>query len=452
MKEEIRSYEDVSLFDVLEENVYIVETGTLRLLFMNQKARNVYGVEGDDYIGMTCHHVLRDRNVPCPGCPLRANPDALAVREAYNPQLDRYFKVLGKSIRYRGTLAQVQLCVDITDFVRQRQDLQATLSAEAVLNETMQVVYTEPDLDKALAMMLEHIGLFLKAERCFLLSMEGSTMRMTTEWCSPGTPPRKAECTAEPRDAIERWFGIFSRHGNVVIPDRQLLKLAHPMEYEVLQRHDIRNCVAAPIIIRDEIVSVLAIANLDTSKMDGASLMLTTLSYFIATSMVADNNRKLLEKASYSDAMTGVANRNAFIRDIDQNQRLIDQGELAVGVIYFDLNGLKEINDSKGHRAGDRLIMHLADAITLFFRKREVYRTGGDEFIAICLNIPEQLFTERLARVMDYIDSSTTLSVSIGYAWSQKKGLSLQQVIATADSKMYEEKQLYYADNRRHSR
>ena len=361
--------------------------------------------------------------------------------------------MMDRPIRYQGIDARLELCTDITDFVRQRQNLQSTLSAEAVLNETVQILYAEPDLDKALDQMLEHIGLFLKAERCFVFTIEGSTMRMTSEWCCPGADSLKETLTAEPRAGLERWFEMFDRHSNVTIADRQHLKHAHPDEYEALRRQEVERCVAAPIIIRDEIVSILTIANLTANKLEGASLMLTTLSYFIATSMVADNNRKLLEKASYSDAMTGVSNRNAFIRDLEQNQRLIDQGELAVGVIYFDLNGLKEVNDRQGHRAGDRLIMQLADTISLFFRKREVYRTGGDEFVTICLNMPEMLFTERLARVMAYIDNcSDSLSVSIGYAWSNAKGLSLQQIIATADAKMYEEKQNYYADGRRRAR
>ncbi len=452
MTEEKKSYEDASIFDALDENVYIVEPVTMRMLFMNRKGRQDYGITNDDYIGQPCFEVLRDRTAPCIGCPLQSLTPEHCIREVYNERIDRHFKVIDQPIRYKGKDAQIELAVDITDYVQQRQELQTTLSAEAVLNETMQMLYAEPDLDKALDLMLEHIGLFLKAERCFIFTIEGNTMRMTSEWCAPGMNPLKEAATAEPRAEIERWFELFGRHSNIVIPDRQLLQMAHPTEYAALERRDIRNCVASPVIIRDEIVSVIAIANLPANRLDGASLMLTTLSYFIATSMVADTNRKLLEKASYSDAMTGVSNRNAFVRDIEQDQRLIDQGNLAVGVIYFDLNGLKEINDTQGHRAGDRLIMHLADTITLFFRKREVYRTGGDEFVTICLNMPEQLFTERLARVMAYIDSATTLSVSIGYAWSQQKGLSLQQVIANADAKMYEEKQIYYADGKRHAR
>ena len=144
---------------------------------------------------------------------------------------------------------------------------------------------------------------------------------------------------------------------------------------------------------------------------------------------------------------------NAFIRDIEHFQRAIDLSPVPVGVIYFDLNGLKPVNDQQGHRAGDRLLMRLADAISLFFRKQEIYRTGGDEFVVLCLDMPEAQFKERLAerlsKVLDHIDSVSSLSVSVGHAWDEGSGLSLQKVIAAADAKMYEEKKAYYKGRHR---
>ena len=178
-------------------------------------------------------------------------------------------------------------------------------------------------------------------------------------------------------------------------------------------------------------------------------MMMLTLSYFISASIVADTNRKLLEKASYFDEMTGVANRNAFIRDIERDQKIIDKDKKPVGVIYFDLNGLKRVNDSEGHRAGDRLIIDLAETIALFYRKPEIYRTGGDEFVVICFDMPKTQFTARLAKAMSYIDTLPALSVSVGYAWSDGTKQTMQQTVALADARMYTDKQLYYEEEGR---
>lgn len=92
--------------------------------------------------------------------------------------------------------------------------------------------------------------------------------------------------------------------------------------------------------------------------------------------------------------------------------------------------------------------MRLADAISLFFRKQEIYRTGGDEFVILCLNMPEPQFEERRARVVDHIASVSALSVSVGYVWDEGSGASLQKIIAVADAKMYEEKKAYYKERR----
>ena len=65
------------------------------------------------------------------------------------------------------------------------------------------------------------------------------------------------------------------------------------------------------------------------------------------------------------------------------------------GVAYIDLNGLKRVNDQKGHEAGDRLIRNAAAVINDIFYDK-VYRIGGDEFVVIFCEIDEQEFFDRM--------------------------------------------------------
>ncbi len=116
MTEEKKSYEDASIFDALDENVYIVEPVTMRMLFMNRKGRQDYGITNDDYIGQPCFEVLRDRTAPCIGCPLQSLTPEHCIREVYNERIDRHFKVIDQPIRYKGKDAQIELAVDITDY------------------------------------------------------------------------------------------------------------------------------------------------------------------------------------------------------------------------------------------------------------------------------------------------------------------------------------------------
>lgn len=449
MSSEEKDYQDASLFDHLQESAYIVDRDNYQILYINQAGRRLLDMGPDeDCSGQHCYALLRGSHQPCMACSLQHSTDEPFDKEFYNEHFKKHFKVVDAAICYQGHKARLVMYVDITAATKQRHELETALQAEAVLNETVQILYAEPELDKALDLMLAHMGLYLQAERCLILNVEGGLMSCTHEWFRQGAESNKGQCQDLPVRDLERWEGTLLRHNNVLVPDSSLLAETYPEEYALLTRLKIENCVAAPILIRDHLAGIVVIANLPAKELDGASMMLLTLSYFIATSMVADQSRQLLEKASYSDIMTGVANRNAFIRDIESMQRSLDLQPVPVGVIYFDLNGLKAVNDQQGHRAGDRLIMRLADAISLFFRKQEIYRTGGDEFVILCLNMPEPQFEERLARVVDHIASVSALSVSVGYAWDEGSGASLQKIIAVADAKMYEEKKAYYKERR----
>ncbi|MGP1471701.1 MAG: sensor domain-containing diguanylate cyclase [Schwartzia sp. (in: firmicutes)] len=450
MSDKEKEYTDASIFDAVPETVHIVDATTYRLLYLNRSGRTLLGLTPEDDIAeQYCYELLRGQQAPCAYCPLLNSSDAPGGNERFNDKVKKYFKVLDAPLRYQGHEAKIIMCVDVTTSSQHRHELETALQAEAVLNETVQILYAEQDLEKALDLMLAHMGLYLRADRCLILSVDGGAMNCAHEWCRQGIESRKGADQDLPLKSIERWQDALARHNNILIPDCTLMADTYPEEYAFLTKLQIKNCVAAPILIRDNLVSILIVTNLPPEEMDSASMMLLTLSYFIATSMVADQNRKLLEKASYSDVMTGVANRNAFIRDLDDIQRSVDLSPVPVGVIYFDLNGLKPVNDQQGHRAGDRLLMRLADAISLFFRKQEIYRTGGDEFVVLCLDMPEAQFKERLAKIVDHIHSVNNLSVSIGYAWADGGTLSLQQIIADADAKMYAEKQAYYKGSQR---
>ena len=69
---------------------------------------------------------------------------------------------------------------------------------------------------------------------------------------------------------------------------------------------------------------------------------------------------------------------------------------LSLAVVMCDINGLKEINDQKGHDAGDKFIVQTAQTLKSVFGKRHVYRFGGDEFIAVLPNITHPAFQKLL--------------------------------------------------------
>ena len=91
------------------------------------------------------------------------------------------------------------------------------------------------------------------------------------------------------------------------------------------------------------------------------------------------NNADVLEHSALYDQLTDCKNRKAL--DWACTEKLEKYFPLAI--VMCDINGLKEINDQKGHDAGDKFIMQTAQTLKSVFGKRHVYRFGGDEFIAV---------------------------------------------------------------------
>lgn len=92
--------------------------------------------------------------------------------------------------------------------------------------------------------------------------------------------------------------------------------------------------------------------NQDLEIAETAAPFMLTIQYFLSLAMQRNENEKMLLELSQIDKLTSFYNRNRYIQDVSEFKKYQD----SVGVLYLDINGLKEINDSLGHDAGDDLI------------------------------------------------------------------------------------------------
>ncbi len=114
------------------------------------------------------------------------------------------------------------------------------------------------------------------------------------------------------------------------------------------------------------------------------SCVLVALFIFVTTWLLRCLSVPLYRKLAYTDLLTGINNRNAFELDTKRLQRS-EQQDLTV--LTCDLNMLKNVNDQRGHAAGDEYIISLARLLVERFRDRgETYRIGGDEFATLLRN------------------------------------------------------------------
>lgn len=159
---------------------------------------------------------------------------------------------------------------------------------------------------------------------------------------------------------------------------------------------------------------------------------------------------------AYIDALTAVSNSTAYIDITKALNAQIFAGTARFSVIAFDLNGLKQINDTYGHDFGDKALIDTARVICDVFGKENIYRVGGDEFIALLptdnADEIEKLFEEFDQKLDEYnkkIKSySFPISISKGYAVYQKgEDKEYKEVSHRADINMYHNKDEYYEQN-----
>lgn len=163
----------------------------------------------------------------------------------------------------------------------------------------------------------------------------------------------------------------------------------------------------------------------------------TTVEFF----KQVDEGRKaeIYKELAEKDVMTGMYNRNAF-----------DEWEYSckdfsnVMLVTFDLNNLKQCNDTKGHDIGDKYIIDAAELIREIFGKfGKCYRIGGDEFCAVIMNAEKVKIEEHLQHlknVQDFYNKKSKdveMQIACGYALFEDADLNIESTRSRADARMY---------------
>ncbi|MDO4269338.1 MAG: bifunctional diguanylate cyclase/phosphodiesterase [Eubacteriales bacterium] len=114
-----------------------------------------------------------------------------------------------------------------------------------------------------------------------------------------------------------------------------------------------------------------------------------------------------------------------------------------VGVVYLDVNGLKDINDQRGHAVGDKVLVECARQMREAFEQADYYRIGGDEFVILCYGVDRAAFDRRVQALRRCFAANPRCKAAIGAQWNARF-TDLQQTIARADAMMYEDKKAFY--------
>lgn len=155
-----------------------------------------------------------------------------------------------------------------------------------------------------------------------------------------------------------------------------------------------------------------------------------------------------LDQMAHQDVLIGLPNRRGFMRQLEQLIARINRYDELAAMLFIDVDGLKLINDSFGHKAGDEALMFVAELLVRGVRSSDyVARIGGDEFGILLEHADEGVAAETASRLVSqiagcefcYEGNCLPLSVAIGFSLIAK-GDTSEDVIQRADLAMYAEK------------
>ncbi len=178
-------------------------------------------------------------------------------------------------------------------------------------------------------------------------------------------------------------------------------------------------------------------------------LLLSILLILFIFSLYITNMQRRLQRMAHFDKLTGLPNRAYFYIELEQEIKRASRLNQKLSLMFIDLDGFKNINDTYGHNAGDVLLIETAHRLTKSIRNMDIAaRIGGDEFIVLLTNVKNESDATLVAQKIidklneDFKISKQTLKIgaSIGIASFPEDAKDIDTLVSCADAAMYEAK------------
>lgn len=421
--------------DVLPEPAFIVDPATRQLLFVNQAMKQTAGLPEDaDFIGRSCFE-LRGKTQPCLGCKMQraANGRFDSYENQWHDTIGRTFSVKNVPVLWKGRSARLILGEPVVISDNEQTTKNAILEAERWGNAAIAIGLGEPDAEVGIEKCIAYIAQNLHAERFFIFEERGSREATCSyEWKEAGRLPLKGELQSVLTQNLAALFKAFETQKVVLAADYAAFQREYPGFS--LPVANVQNFVAGQLLQAGKPVGFTLLTNLAAKSFEPAGYTLDTLTDFFAVMIRIRNNLREAEEQGRRDHMTGVLNRRGFKHYVAESY--------FVGPRVFlscDINGLKTVNDTQGHEAGDQLIQNASAILVRHGDRDHVFRMGGDEFLVIREGMDEG-GARQIVQAIKNDARRAGFTISIGYVVHTGPIDDLDTVMRDADRAMYADK------------
>ena len=250
-------------------------------------------------------------------------------------------------------------------------------------------------------------------------------------------------------DLVESWGATIAGSNCLIAKndsDMEVVKERNPGWYESLTGAGARNIVLFPLKSRNQLLGYMWALNFNPHRAEKIKETLEVTTFIVGSEM---GNYFLLDRLrmlSSKDLLTGVMNRNEMNNYVDSLCNGGEEEKTSVGVIFADLNGLKAVNDLKGHNAGDILLKNAAMVLREVFDESSIFRAGGDEFSIIVTEITKEELDSKINDIRRASERFGNVVFALGGA-VEDDSRNVRLALRHADEAMYADKKLFYEKN-----
>ena len=309
------------------------------------------------------------------------------------------------------------------------------------------------DFEKSALIALEEIRKATGALACRIMLVddvkkEAFTFTEVVDEARLGREPRHVEISY---DIVKTWKDMIGVSNCVIVQnenDFDEIEKYNPAWVNSMKTNNVSSLVLIPLRREKNVIGYLYVVNYDTSKTADVKELVELMSFFLGSEIAIHQLVNKLEDLSRTDILTGINNRYAMEKYLDE---LIDSRFLPFGIVMMDLNGLKQINDENGHQKGDEYILRSVEAMKDVFGMSNLYRIGGDEFVVILNNVTRSEFEDLVEKMKKREAEDDIVSIAVGSYWVDSKN-SAREILNTVDEDMYAVKRQFYTEHPQYDR
>ncbi len=328
---------------------------------------------------------------------------------------------------------------------RTKQTDKERLAKTKYMYEVQRALFNAHNNSDYIEQALRSVATEMTAETVILLTFSERTVTNSYYWPSKDRTQALNLLGRNIREDFPAIFDLLSENKSVVYyPDSPSIELSESAK-AIFESLEVYNIMLVPIVdnagfLKGTICSV----NMADKRSDTEMLECVTYDFFMAITNIENHN--IIKNMGSMDYLTNIKNRNSYESEIT---KFALSDAKSMWCMFIDVNGLHEINNSKGHKAGDRMLCTVAETVKKVFGKKYTYRVGGDEFVAFSFNDTKEELIRKKNSIIDSL-ASKGYYISVGFEGITKNEDNLfdvEYIVSEAEAIMYREKKEWYLKN-----